>query len=77
MYSSNCDIETLLIEIHLSKRKRLLNGSYNPNKNEISHHFVYLNRLLDEYSKKHEHYVFVGDFNVRTFGSSMKKSCSL
>ena len=31
-YSSNCDIETLLVEINLRKRKWLLNGSYNPNK---------------------------------------------
>ena len=28
-YSSNCDIETLLVEVNLGKRKLLLNGSYN------------------------------------------------
>ena len=37
-YSSNCDIETLLVEINLRKRKWLLNGSYNPYKSQISHH---------------------------------------
>ena len=36
-YSCNCDIETLLVEINLRKRKWLLNGSYNPNK---SHHHL-------------------------------------
>ena len=40
-YSSNCDIETLLVEIHLRKRKWLLNDSYNPNKCRISHHLEY------------------------------------
>ena len=45
--SSNCDIETLLVEINLRKRKLLLNGSYNLNKSHISHHLQCLNRLLD------------------------------
>ena len=35
-YSSNCDIETLLVEVNLKKRKWLLNGSCNPNKSQIS-----------------------------------------
>ena len=76
-YSSNCDIETLLVEINLRKRKWLLNGSYNPNKSQISHHLECLNSLLDEYSKKYESYVFIGDFNVNTSDSSMKEFCSL
>ena len=46
-YSSNCNIETLLVEINLRKRKRLLNGSYNPNKSQISHHLKCLNKRTD------------------------------
>ena len=65
-YSSNCDIETLLVEISLRKRNWFLNGSYNPNKSQISHHLECLNSLLDEYSKKYENYVFIGDFKVNT-----------
>ena len=49
--SSNCDIETLLVEINLRKRKWLFNGFYNPNKSQISHH-NYRNY------KNHGHYVF-------------------
>ena len=30
--SSKCDIETLLVEINLRKRKWIFNGSYNPKK---------------------------------------------
>ena len=76
-YSSNCDIETLLVEINLRKRKWLLNGCYNPNKSQISHHLECLNSLLDEHSKKYENYVFIGGFNVNTSDSSMKEFCSL
>ena len=76
-YSSNCDIETLLVEINLRKRKWLLNGSYNPNKSQISHHLECLNSLLDDHSKKYENYVFIGDFNGNTSDSSIKEFCSL
>ena len=76
-YSSNCDIETLLVEINLRKRKWLLNGSYNPNKSQVSHHLECLNSLFDEHSKKYENFVFIGDFNVNTSDSSMKEFCSL
>ena len=76
-YSSNCDIETLLVEINLRKRKWLLNGSYNLKKSQISYHLECLNSLLDEHSKRYENYVFVGGFNVNTYDSSMKEFRSL
>ena len=53
-YSSNCDTETLLVETNLRKRKWVSNGSYNPNKCQISHHLDCYKSLLDEYSKKYE-----------------------
>ena len=52
MHSSNCDIESLLVEISLSKRKCLLNGPYDPNKSQISHYLECLNSLLNEHRKK-------------------------
>ena len=51
-HSSNCDIESLLVEISLSKRKCLLNGPYDPNKSQISHYLECLNSLLNEHRKK-------------------------
>ena len=54
-----------------------MNGSYNPNKSQICHHLEYLNSILDEYSKKYENYVFIGDFNVDMSDCSMKEFCSL
>ena len=56
-YSSNCDTETLLVEINLRKRKWRLNGSYNPSISQISHHLESLKSLLDEHRKKYENYV--------------------
>ena len=47
---TNYDTVTLIVEINLKKRKWFLNGSYNPNKNQISHHLECLNRILDEYN---------------------------
>ena len=76
-YSSNCDIDTLLVEVNVSKRKWLLNGSYNPNKRQISHHLECLNSLFDEHSKKYENFVFIGYFNVNTSDSSIKEFSNL
>ena len=56
-YNSNCDTETLLVEINLRKRKWRLNGSYNPSISQISHHLESLESLLDEHRKKYENYV--------------------
>ena len=64
MCSLYCDIETLIVEINLRKRKWLLNGSYSSNESQISHHLECLNSLLDEHSKKYENYVFIGDLHL-------------
>ena len=54
-----------------------MNGSYNTNKNQISHDLECFNSLLDEHSRKYENYAFIGDFNVNTSDSSMKEFYSL
>ena len=76
-YRSNFDIEALSVEISLRKRRWLLDGPYNPNKSEISHHLECLNSLLDDHSKIYDSYVFIIDINVNISDSSMKEFCSL
>ena len=49
-YSSNCDIETLLVEINRRNRKQLLNGSYSTYKSQISHDLECFNSLIDEHT---------------------------
>ena len=61
---TNHHIETVIVEMNLKKRKWFLNGSYNPNKNQILHHLECLNRILHEYNSEYDNFVFIGDFNV-------------
>ena len=49
-YSSNCDFETLLVEINRRNRKQLLNGSYSTYKSQISHDLECFNSLIDEHT---------------------------
>ena len=72
VYSSNCEIETLLVEINLRKRKWLLSGSYNPNKSQMIHHLECLNNLLGNIARNMRTMFFTCDFNVNASESSMK-----
>ena len=48
------------------KRKWFINGSYDPNERFISNNLEYLNRIIDEYSKVYQNFLFLGlgDFNA-------------
>ena len=54
-----------------------MNGSYNPNKNQILHHLECLNRILDEYDSDYDNFVFIGDFNINVNESYIKTFCNL
>ena len=54
-----------------------MNGSYNPNKNQVLHHLECLSRILDEHNSEYDNSVFIGDFNVNVNESSMKEFCNL
>ena len=43
---------------------KLLNCSYNPNKNFMSHHLECLNRIVDKFGKNHDKVIFLSDFNT-------------
>ena len=61
---SDCNIECICVEVNLRKRKWFINGSFNPNKNFISNHLESLNRIIDEYSKIYQNFLFLGVFNA-------------
>ena len=61
---SDCNIESICVEVNLRKRKWFINGSYNPNKSFLSNHLECLNRIIDEYSKLYQNFLFLGDFNA-------------
>ena len=61
---SDCNIESICVEIKLRKRKWFSNGSCNPNVSYISNHLECLNRIIDEYSRTYQNFLFWGDFNA-------------
>ena len=56
---SQCNIESLSVEINLRKRKWFLNCSYNPHRNSISSHLECLNRVIDEHSKTYDNFILI------------------
>ena len=52
-------------------------GSYNPSKSFISSHPECLNRIIDEYSKNYQIFLFLGDFNATTNEKCMEECCNL
>ena len=70
-------IESFFVEINLrSKKKWLINCSYNPSKNSLSNHIEALSKSLDIYTSKYERLLFLGDFNAGMEDSSLKLFCS-
>ena len=59
---SNCNIQSICVEVNLRKRKWFINGSNNPNKNFLSNYLECLNRIIDEYSKMYQNLLW--DFNA-------------
>ena len=74
---SQCNIESLTVEINLRKRKWFLNCSYNPHRDSISSHLECLNRVIDEHSKIYDNFIFIGDFNVGIDKNSIKHFCDI
>ena len=74
---SDCNIESICIEVNLRNRKWLINGSYIPNKSFLSNHLECLNRIIDEYSKLYQNFLFWGDFNVSVSEKCFEEFCNL
>ena len=68
---SECNIETLSVEVNLSRRKWHLNFSYNPHESQISTHLESLNCLINDYSKIFGNLLFIMYFNVSINHNSM------
>ena len=68
-------IEKFYVEIKKRKKKWLLCGSYNPNKNNISNHLDSLSRNLALYSSTYENFIIIGDFNIEADSKEMSNFC--
>ena len=69
-------IESVNIEINIRK-KWLLVGTYNSNKNLISNHLKEIGKNLDNYSSKYDNFILLGDINSEPTESAVKDFCEI
>ena len=74
---SQCNIESLSVEINLKKRKRFLNCCHNPKRSSVSRHLECLNYVIDEHIKAYDNFILIGDFNVGIDENFRKNACDL
>ena len=74
---SDCNIESICVEVNLRKRNQFINGSYNPNKSFLSQHLECLNRIIDEYSKLYQNLLFLRHFNASVSEKCLDDFCNL
>ena len=70
-------IEVFCIEINIRKKKWLLVGTYNPNKNLISKHLKEIGKDLDNYSSKYDNFILLGDLNSEPTESAFTNFCQI
>ena len=70
-------IESFYIEINIRKKKWLLIGPYNPNKNLISNHLKETGKNLDNYFSKYDNFILLGDLNSEPTESAVKDFCEI
>ena len=66
------NIEAFFTEIKVSACKWLVCCSYNPNTTNVSAHLEQIRKALDTYSKKYEHILLMGNYNVDVKETNMK-----
>ena len=69
-------IEAIFVEINLRKRKWLLTGGYNPNKNEISIFLDSIESKLNVLCLKYENIIIMGDLNSEICEERMDILCN-
>ena len=65
------DIEAIFIEMNIKSKKWLLCCTYNPNKSLIENHLRQLQKQLEAFSERYEHFLIMGNFNADVSDPSM------
>ena len=71
------DIETIFIEMNIKSKIWLLCCTYNPNKSLMENQLRQLQKQLEAFSERYEHFLIMGDFNADISDPSMTSFCSL
>ena len=71
------DIQAIFIEMNIKSKKWLLCCTYNPNKSLIENHLRQLQKQLEAFSERYEHFLIMGDFNTDVSDPSMTSFCTL
>ena len=71
------NIECIILEVTISKKKWLLIGTYNNNKSNIESHLLNLEKSLNHYLSSYDNVVVFGDMNSEIREESMKSFCEL
>ena len=65
------------IEINIWKKKWLIYGTYNPNKNNINSHLSMLQKSATKLSCDYDNIIILGDFNSKMSEDVMLNFCNL
>ena len=71
------DIEAIFIEMNIKSKKWLVCCTYNPNKSLIENHLRQLQKQLEAFSERYEHFLIIGHFNADVSDPSMSSFCTL
>ena len=71
------NIECIIVEVTISKKKWLLIGTYNPNKSLISKHLSTLEENLRHYLSSYDNFIILGDLNSEIGEDEMSEFCSV
>ena len=71
------DIECILLDLRIRKKRFLLVGGYNPDKKKISHFLGHLSKCLDKHLANFDHFLVIGDLNSSTSEKAMKEFCEM
>ena len=66
------DVECMLLEIKLHKKKWILCGGYNPHNNSINYFLEHISKAMDTYLDQYDNMLLLGDFNCEETNIVMK-----
>ena len=78
LYGENrSEIECIIVEINMNKKKWLIVGTYNPYKVLITQHLTKLSYYMDIIGTEYDNFLIMGDFNSEPSENELKEFCNI